>query len=79
MMGCEHLRNLVAHGGAEIVAVSDPVPASIGWARDALAGTAHRPAEFADHRDLLASGLVDAVIVASPNHKTAPKKRLIAR
>ena len=68
MMGCEHLRNLVGHGGAEIAAVSDPVPASIGWARDVLAGTAHHPAEFADHRDLLASGLVDAVIVASPNH-----------
>ena len=68
MMGCEHLRNLVAHGGADIAAVSDPVQSSIGWARDVLAGTAHRPAEFADHRDLLASGLVDAVVVASPNH-----------
>lgn len=68
MMGCEHLRNLVAHGGAEVAAVSDPVPDSLGWARDALAGTSHRPVEFADHRDLLASGLVDAVVVASPNH-----------
>lgn len=68
MMGCEHLRNLVAHGGADIVAISDPEPTSLGWARDALTSTAHRPVEFSDHRDLLACGRVDAVIIASPNH-----------
>ena len=65
MMGCEHIRNVVALDGAEITAVSDPHPPSLEWARMNLGDV--RVAEFADHRDLLASGLVDAVIVASPN------------
>ena len=67
MMGCEHLRNLMAAPGASITAIADPHAESLSWARATLEGSTHRPAEFADHRDLLASGLVDAVIVASPN------------
>jgi len=68
MMGCEHIRNVNALDGAVITAVSDPHPGSIGWARDNL-GLDHPPvAEFDDHRELLRSGVVDAVIVASPNH-----------
>ena len=67
MMGCEHLRNLLAVPGVSIAAVSDPHAESLSWARATLEGSTHRPGEFSDHRQLLASGLVDAVIVASPN------------
>jgi myo-inositol 2-dehydrogenase/D-chiro-inositol 1-dehydrogenase len=67
MMGCEHLRNLLAAPGVSITAVADPNPEPLAWARATLDGSSHRPVEFTDHRQLLASGLVDAVIVASPN------------
>lgn len=67
MMGCEHLRNLLAAPGVSITAVADPNPEPLVWARATLEGTSHQPVEFTDHRRLLASGLVDAVIVASPN------------
>ena len=67
MMGREHLENLAALPGARCRAVSDPDPGS----RRAAAGLADDVATFEDHRALLASGLVDAVIVASPNHTHA--------
>ena len=67
MMGCEHLRNLLAIDGVEITAISDPNAEPLGWARKTLEGSPHRPREFSDHRKLVESGLVDAVIVASPN------------
>jgi predicted dehydrogenase len=63
MMGCEHLQNLAHVPGAVVTAVADPHPTSREWARRA----APHAAEFTDHRDLLDSGLVDAVVVASPN------------
>jgi len=67
MMGCEHLRNLLSLPNVAITAVSDPHQDSLVWARATLDGSPHRPIEFSDHRDLLAAGLVDAVIVATPN------------
>jgi myo-inositol 2-dehydrogenase/D-chiro-inositol 1-dehydrogenase len=72
MMGCEHLRNLLAIEGVEITAISDPHVEPLDWARKTLEGSLHRPREFSDHRELAESGLVDAVIVASPNftHKS---------
>jgi predicted dehydrogenase len=67
MMGCEHLRNVLALDGATVTAISDPNEEPRQWARWTL-GDEHPPvAEFDDHRELAASGLVDAVIVASPN------------
>lgn len=66
MMGCEHLRNVMAAPNAHVTAFSDPNEEPRGWARLTL--REHHAEEFVDHRDLLASGLVDAVIVASPNH-----------
>ncbi|MFM8529430.1 MAG: Gfo/Idh/MocA family protein [Ilumatobacteraceae bacterium] len=68
MMGCEHIRNVLALPGARVSAISDPNDEPIEWARATL-GTEGRDVEvFGDHRALLASGLVDALIVASPNH-----------
>lgn len=68
MMGCEHIRNVNALPGATITAVSDPNDKPLGWARDNLGERADAVSYFVDHRDLLSSGQVDAVIVASPNH-----------
>ncbi len=67
MMGCEHLRNLMGISDASITAISDPHAEQQGWARHTLGSQASMVAEFTDHRDLLDSGLVDAVLVATPN------------
>ena len=63
-MGREHIVNLKIIDGASITAISDPNEASRTSAA-ALAGG--NPKLFTDHRDLLNSGLVDAVVIASPN------------
>ncbi len=63
-MGREHIENLRALGGARVTALADPAPDSLSQAA-ALLGDA-TPC-FAHHRDLLESGLCDAVIIASPN------------
>ena len=68
MMGVEHIQNLAITPGAELVAIADPVAGSLGWAKAALGDTAAGVTEFADGAALASSGLVDAVIVASPNH-----------
>ena len=67
LMGCEHIRNVLALDGARITAVSDPHETSLVWAQTNLGESARDVGMFGDHRDLLASGLIDAVIVASPN------------
>ena len=65
MMGLEHFRNLRALPGAVVTAVADPHEESIQFAR--LTAEGDPLACFATHGELLASGLVDAVVVASPN------------
>ena len=65
MMGIEHIENIAALEGCVVTAVSDPDPHSRAAGANA-AGLAE-VATFADHRDLLAAGLVDAVVLASPN------------
>ncbi|HEY5110339.1 MAG TPA: Gfo/Idh/MocA family oxidoreductase [Acidimicrobiales bacterium] len=68
MMGLEHLRDLAAVPGAAVTAVSDPHEGSrVGAVDESGRAGLPRPAVFVDHRDLLASGLCDAVVVASPN------------
>ncbi len=67
MMGVEHITNLLHLDGVTVTAISDPHDASRDWAQ--LAVGLDRPlARFVGHRELLASGLCDAVVIASPNH-----------
>jgi myo-inositol 2-dehydrogenase / D-chiro-inositol 1-dehydrogenase len=63
-MGREHIENIRALGTGHVAAVADPTPASLDAAAALLGQGVPR---FADHRELLASGLVDAVVIASPN------------
>jgi myo-inositol 2-dehydrogenase/D-chiro-inositol 1-dehydrogenase len=65
MMGVEHIENVAAIEGSVVTAVSDPNPSSLA-AGARMAGL-DDAAAFSDHRDLLGSGLVDAVVLASPN------------
>lgn len=67
MMGQEHIRNIGLLPGAQVTAVSDPDP-HMRAASATLAGDAQA---FADHRQLLDSGLVDVLVVASPNQTHA--------
>ncbi len=64
MMGVEHIRNVQALDGAEVVALCDPDEGSLAAARKVVGGS---PDCFTDHRDLLAAGGCDAVVVATPN------------
>ena len=63
-MGREHIENIQAMGGGRVTALSDTHEPSL-QAAQSLMDT--RPAIFRDHRELLASGLCDAVVIATPN------------
>ena len=69
MMGLEHINNVNAIDGAHVVAISDPDPQSRKFGKN----TARIEDEmvFEDHRDLLAAGVCDAVVLVSPNHTHA--------
>ncbi len=67
MMGIEHIRNLALTPGAKLVAVADPRGSAFSTSQSA-AGDAVSLATFEDSAALAKSGLVDAVIVASPNN-----------
>lgn len=67
MMGVEHLRNLAILPGAEVVAIADPTPASLDWARTALGERAGGVEAYPDAAALAREARVDAVVVASPN------------
>lgn len=68
MMGAEHIQNLAITPGAVVTALADPVEGSLNWAKTALGERANGVAAFANDAELAASGLCDAVIVASPNY-----------
>ena len=79
MMGREHVRNLALIPGSKITALADPDETSRAESARAVGDGVKL---FSDHRQLLESGQVDAILVASPNdtHKgiledifTAPK------
>jgi predicted dehydrogenase len=62
-MGREHIENIKVMGGAVVTALSDPhVPS-----QEAALAMAPGAKVFSDHRALLDSGLVDAVVIATPN------------
>lgn len=63
-MGREHIENIKAMGGGLVTALSDTHEPSL-QAAQVLMDSA--PAVFRDHRELLASGLCDAVVIATPN------------
>lgn len=67
MMGCEHLKNFMGIPDVSITAISDPNAEPRSWAELTLGDSWKGVQSFTDHRDLLASGAVDAVVVASPN------------
>ncbi len=65
MMGVEHIENIRSLDGAVVTALSD-VNANSRATGAQAAG--QQVAVFEHHADLLASGLCDAVVVATPNH-----------
>jgi myo-inositol 2-dehydrogenase / D-chiro-inositol 1-dehydrogenase len=64
-MGREHIENLHAMGGAEVTALADTDAGSREQALASCRGTP--PQVFESHHELLASGLVDALVIATPN------------
>ena len=64
-MGREHIENIKTIDGAEITAISDLVAESRNQAAAILNDDL---AVFTDHNDLLNSGKVDAVVIATPNY-----------
>jgi myo-inositol 2-dehydrogenase/D-chiro-inositol 1-dehydrogenase len=69
MMGVEHIENIAALEGAVVTAIADPDANS--RRNGQRAADVSDDAAFADHADLLASGLIDAVVLSSPNHTHA--------
>ncbi len=65
MMGVEHIQNIGALADATVTAIADPSPESRATGAEAAGADV---AVFADHRDLLASGGCDAIVIATPNH-----------
>ncbi len=64
MMAIEHIANIALTPGAVVTALADPVAASLDRAAAAVGAEVSR---FGDAAALAASGLCDAVVVASPN------------
>lgn len=64
MMGGEHALDLAKLPDAEVVALADPVEASLEWT---TACVGHAVDTYADHRALLQRDDLDAVIIATPN------------
>lgn len=65
MMGQEHIRNINLLPGATVAAIADP-DGEMREASKLLAGQDCKA--YRDHKELVASGGVDALLIASPNH-----------
>ncbi|MGI9390160.1 MAG: Gfo/Idh/MocA family protein [Boseongicola sp.] len=64
MMGQEHIRNIGLLDGCEVTAVADPNDGMRSCAIESSGGIA---SGFAEHNQLLSSGLCDALVIATPN------------
>ena len=64
MMGQEHIRNLALLEGCKVTAISDP---DANMRALSIAATGGGARGFAGHREMLAAGICDALIIASPN------------
>ncbi len=73
MMGQEHIRNIALVEGATVTAIADT---DEGMRHAALATTSQAGfsgvTPFADYRELLSSGLVDCLLIATPNDTHYP-------
>lgn len=73
MMAREHVRNLALIPGSEVTAIADPDAGSrSSCAAEVAAKLGADPKGYSDHNDLVASGLVDALVIASPNDTHKP-------
>ena len=70
MMGCEHIRNLLALPGTQITALADPHEDSLHQAQRAC-GEELDVKLYSDYRELVSDAPVDAIVIASPNHTHA--------
>src|SRR5690625_5502628 len=69
-MAREHVRNLGLIPGSQVTALCDPHPESLDLTHAEVMGLPNAPdavARFEHVGQLLASGLVDALLIASPN------------
>ncbi|MBD3679649.1 MAG: Gfo/Idh/MocA family oxidoreductase [Rhodobacteraceae bacterium] len=64
MMGQEHIRNITLLDGCEVTAVSDP---DEGMRELSVRTAGGKARAFADYKEMLSSGLCDALLIASPN------------
>jgi myo-inositol 2-dehydrogenase / D-chiro-inositol 1-dehydrogenase len=69
MMGREHIRNLALIPGAIVTAIAEPddEQRALSSRAASLLSGARAVHPFSDHRKLIASGEVDALVIASPN------------
>jgi myo-inositol 2-dehydrogenase / D-chiro-inositol 1-dehydrogenase len=75
-MGREHILNIVAMDACVVTALADTHAASRDAAAALLAGAATQPRVFERAEDMLASGLCDAVVIATPNFTHVQLMRL---
>lgn len=64
MMGQEHIRNIALLDGCQVSAVADPDEGMRALSVQTSGGQAQA---FADYKDMLSSGLCDALLIAAPN------------
>jgi len=63
-MGREHIENIKALAGTRVTAIADPDPESRALSRTLIETPLQ---EFEHHRELIAGGLCDALVIATPN------------
>lgn len=65
-MGSNHSKNILAHQveHLELAAVCDIAPEKLDWAEKNLPGVPR----FSDYKEMIASGLLDAVLIATPHY-----------